>query len=81
MKRAGTICGRSELRPSLAPPREGRNSLRPFCQSLAIAALVCQTLANTACTSYRAAMAALGATSRAAIETTPGFETLPEICE
>jgi hypothetical protein len=55
--------------------------MRRLCQSLAILALVCQTLANSACTSYRAAMADLGAASRAAIETTPGFDTLPEACE
>lgn len=56
--------------------------LHAVCQSLAILALVCQTLATTSgCTSYSAAMADLGAASRAAIETTPGFDTLPEICE
>ena len=55
--------------------------LQAVCQSLAILALVCQTLANSSCTSYRAAMADLGLASRAAIETTPGFDTLPEARE
>lgn len=51
--------------------------MRRVCQFLAILALVCQTLANTACTSYTAAMREMGAASRAAIESTPGFAILP----
>ena len=52
---------------------------RRVCQCLAISLLVCQCLANTACTSYRAAMREMGFASRAAIETTEGFATLPEV--
>lgn len=51
--------------------------MRRICQSLAILAVVFPTLANTACTSYRAAMADLGVASRTAIESTPGYAILP----
>lgn len=50
---------------------------RPGCQCLAIALLLCQPLANMACTTYSAAMADIGAMSRAAIAADAGTDLLP----
>ena len=70
--------GMTPALPMIQPhqPAEGKSG---FCQSLAVLLLACQTLANAGCTSYRAAMADLGAASRAAIAATPGYDTLPEV--
>jgi len=63
------------LLPTIGKNNRGRG--KRICQSLAILAFVCQTLATSGCTSYSAAIDDIGAASRQAIAATPGYAILP----